>query len=264
MSIWNLRGTDLQNRLIQTAIDRCDFPFEELRPSLEREGKTAIDVDWEDLSRYNHGALGHEHAEGAHTISREVDGRMRVLGLFYLPPYTRIVLERSLVNHPLLAQEVFLAEGAHAVDYHYMVDREMRQHVWNALHDDLHDLPEGAEVPESGDIGHEHSWFDGPGGYDTWVGEAFMEAFTRAFAPDVPVTIQLAHPVSEQAAVEIRAALLPPPPAPIPPLRQLYWSGGRSKVVHDSHRGIEPVQWFDSLAEAEAAGLRACRTCKPA
>lgn len=258
MTIWDLQGTEQQNLLVQRALDACDFPFDLLRPSLEREGKQSIAVEWADLSRYTHGADSHEHADEAHTVSREVDGRMRVLGLFYLPPHTKVVLDSSLVNHPVLAQEVFLAEGAHAVDYHYMVERGLRRHVWNALHIDDHDLDLDAIVPEAGDIGHGHSWFDGPGGYSTWAGEAFMEAFTRAFAPSIPVTIQLAHPVSAEAAAEIRAALLPEPTS-----GRFFWSGGRSKVVHDEHRGIEPVEWFDALAAAEADGLRPCRVCRP-
>lgn len=273
--IWNLAGTEQQNDLIRQALAACDFPFDLMSPSLGREGKKAINVGWQDLSRYNHGAENHEHEEGAHTVVREVDGRKRVLGLFYLPPYTKVVLDQSLTGNPALAKEVFLAEAAHAVDYHWMTSNEgMRLAVWNAVHDDAGDLADGAHVPESGDLGHGHSWFDGPAGYNTWVGEAFMEAFIRAFAPSVPVTIQLDHRVSAQAAAEIRAALLPaqPEPEPEPEIQEgfppstagaVYWSGGRSKVVHDSHKRIEPVLWYDSLAAAQADGLRACGTCKP-
>lgn len=257
--IWNLRGTEPQNQLVRAALAACDFPFDELRPSLEREGKTAIDVEWTDLSRYTHGAEGHEHAEGAHTITRPIDGRMRVLGLFYLPPYTKVVLDTGLTSRPLLAQEVFLAEGAHAVDYHYALPYGLRPAIWNALHEAHEDVPEGFDMPESGDVDHGHSWFDGPGGYATWVGEAFMEAFTRAFAPSAPVTIQLAHPVSVEAAAQIRAALLDEAPVAEP----VYQGSPRSKVFHDSHQRIEPTRWFDSPADAIDAGLRPCKVCKP-
>ncbi len=347
MSVWNLRGTEPQNTLVRESLAACDFPFDELLPSLQREGKTSIAVDWADLSRFADSAekaagdrvpisadstvgfesmistgddtcwmratvdgrpdlsaesdrvprreadsarladqaqtrllekvrpageeTGHDHdhphEHGVHTITREVDGRERVLGLFYLPPYTRVVLDLGLEARPMLAREVFLAEGAHAVDYHYMVDKALRDEVWNALHAGTdHDVD---HVSESGDLGHGHSWFDGPGGYSTWVGEAFMEAFTRAFAPSVPVTIQLAHPVSTEAAAAIRAALLaplaPPEPEPdAPPPAGRVYRGRRKHVVHDSHVGVEPVEWFDSLAEAQAAGLRGCKVCRPA
>ncbi len=270
MTVWNLRGTEPQNSLVREALAACDFPFDELLPSLQREAKTSIAVDWADLSRYAHGAEGHEHADGAHTVVREVDGRARVLGLFYLPPYMKVVLDLGLAARPVLAQEVFLAEAAHAVDYAYMLDRGMRDEVWNALHAGTDDDVD--HVAESGDLDHGHSWFDGPGGYSTWVGEAFMEAFIRAFAPSIPVTIQLAHPVTAEAAATIRAALLAPlappepepapdPPAP-PPAGRVY-RGKRKHVVHDSHVGVEPVEWFNSLADAQAAGLRACKVCRP-
>ncbi len=272
MSVWNLRGTEPQNTLVREAIAACDFPFDELLPSLQREGKTSIAVDWADLSRFTRGAEGHEHVEGTHTIVREVDGRQRVLGLFYLPPHTRIVLDLGLEARPMLAREVFLAEGAHAVDYHFMLDHGLRDEVWNALHAGTDDDVE--QVSESGDLDHGHSWFDGPAGYATWVGEAFMEAFIRAFAPSIPVTIQLAHPVSAEAAATIRAALLAPltppepepapEPDPVPPPAGRVYRGRRKHVVHDSHVGVEAVQWFDSLADAQAAGLRACKVCRPA
>jgi methylphosphotriester-DNA--protein-cysteine methyltransferase len=38
---------------------------------------------------------------------------------------------------------------------------------------------------------------------------------------------------------------------------------GRSRIYHDEHRTITPVEWFDSPAAAEAAGLRPCGVCKP-
>jgi len=199
----------------------CDFPFDVLAPSLAREGKASIAVDWEDLSAFGFVALEdaeHTHEHGVHTISRVVDGRSRVLGLFYLPPYTRVVLDNLLESRPALAMEVFLSEGAHAVDYHYMTNA-MRVAVWNALHEDNQDLAEGTTVEESGDLNHGHSWFDGPAGYSTWVGEAFMAAFVKAFAPSIPVTITLAHPTSDEAAHVIRHAVSPEPhepPVPAP------------------------------------------------
>jgi hypothetical protein len=252
--IWNLQGTEAQQRIVRDALAACDFPFDQMLPSLQREGKTSITVEWADLSRYTHGAAAHEHADGAHAIVREVDGRARVLGLFYLPPHTRVVLDNTLVDRPVLAQEVFLAEGAHAVDYHWMRERGLRRAVWNALHADDHDTD--AAIPEAGDVGHGHSWFDGPGGYSTWVGESWMAAFVEAFAPSIPVTINLAHPVTDAAVQEIRAAF-----AEHLPGKPVY--RGRTDVFHDSHRRIVPVEWFGSSQAARAAGLRPCRVCRP-
>lgn len=109
------------------------------------------------------------------------------------------------------------------------------------------------------------------GGMIFITGNSFMEAFTRAFAPSIPVTIALKHPVSSEAATVIRAALLAPltPRAPEPtpeptatPTGRVY-RGKRKHVVHDAHAGIEPVEWYDSLAAAQATGLRSCRVCRP-
>lgn len=257
--MWDLRGNEYQQSLVQEAIDACDFPFNVMAPSLEREGKDSIAVDWEDLSRYAVSAdrtVGeHDHFHDgdaeASPIERELDGRMRVLGLFYLPPYTRVVLDSGLVAWPSIAREVFLAEGAHAVDYHYLTN-EQRVAIWNALHADHQDLAADTVVPESGDIGHGHSWFDGAAGYSSWVGEALMEGFTRAFAPSVAVTIELDHPTSPEAAQQIREAMLAP----------LVFAGP-TKVVHDSHRGITPTRWFASVEQAVSEGMRPCGVCKP-
>jgi hypothetical protein len=211
-------GNPEQISLVNSALEACDFDFDLLQPSMLKEGRTTIRVEWQDLSRYNHGAAAHEHADGAHTISREVDGRQRVLGLFYLPPHTRVVLDNSLQWMPALAREVFLAEAAHAVDYHYM-NADQRRAVVNLLHRD--DLPADADVSDGATFhldGHECSWFD-VGEYADWVGEAFMETFIESFAPGVPVTIELNHPTSPQVASAVRKALLgPEPTAPTPPV----------------------------------------------
>lgn len=217
--IWNLRGTAAQNALVQRAVDRCDMDYSKLAPSLQREGKTQIAVDWEDLSRYAASdGKGHDHVHDgdavAHPIERVVEGRRRVLGLFYLPPYTRIVLDVGLEQHPELAQEVFLAEGAHAVDYHYMTP-EHRRLFTNSVH--TQQLPEGANTADGAAFnldGHRCSWFD-VGSYADWVGEAFMEGFIEATS-DVRCTIQLNHPVGPEDRAVIRGFLgidVPEPPA---------------------------------------------------
>ena len=262
MSIWNLRGTASQNALVQQALALCDFPWDELRTSLAREGRSSIAVEWADLSRFNHGAEGHEHADGAHTIVREVDGRKRVLGLFYLPPHTKVVLDNGLASRPALAHEVFLAEAAHACDYHSFIDRGLRPKIWNALHADEHHVE---HVPESGDINHGHSWFDGPAGYSTWVGETVMALVTRAFAPSVQVTINLSHPITGEAIQVLREAYFPPvaPELEPTPSKPVYRARKHSNVVHDSHLLLAPIQWWPSLAAAQAAGMRACKVCRP-
>lgn len=287
--MWNLRGNATQNALVQQALAACDFPFERLVPSLNREGKTHINVDWQDLSRYTASdGKGHDHIHDgdavAHPVERVVEGRRRVLGLFYLPPYTRIVLDFGLVNHPMLAQEVFLAEGAHAVDYHYMTAEHRRAFV-NSVHNES--LPPGHSVADGVAFrldGHTCSWFD-VGSYSWWVGEAFMEGFIEAYS-NIPVSIKLNHPVGPEDRNTIREALTPTPvappepapeptpepepqpePTPEPEPEARFYRGKtkkkKSTIFHDKHGRIEPDEWFSSLDEATASGLRACKTCKP-
>jgi hypothetical protein len=258
VTVFALHGTEAQDQLVRDALAACDFPFERLLPSLAREGKSGITVTWEDLSRRARqaGEHGHSHDEGVHPVEREVDGRRRVLGLFYLPPHTRVVLDSSLEGSPTLAAEVMLSEVAHAVDYHWLAPNGRRHLVWNALHDPHEHLT--AEPAESGDVGHGHSWFDGAGGYSTWVGESMMAAFVRAIAPSIPVTISLSHPIGEQAVADVRAALDLDTPQPRQPV-----FASRTGVFHDSHKGITPVGWYDDRDAALAHGLRPCKVCKP-
>lgn len=84
-----------------------------------------------------------------------------------------------------------------------------------------------------------------------------METFCRAYAPTVPVTIELAHDVTDAAVTEIRSAFA----EHIGPATPVY--RGTSDVYHDQHRRIQPVEWYGSVEAAQAAGLRACKVCKP-
>lgn len=224
MSIFDLAGTEQQNGLVRQALDVCTFPFDRLADSLRAEGRTAVRVEWADLSRRFEAfadatdiglrtALNDDHShvhDGdavAHPIERVIDGRRRVLGLFYLPPHTRIVLDTTLEQHPTLAQEVFLAEAAHLVDYHYM-NEQHRLSIVNLLHDD--DLPPSHPVGDGVAFqldGHTCSWFD-VGPYAMWVGEAMMESFIEAFS-SLSVTIALGHPTSPEVATQVRRLLVP-------------------------------------------------------
>ncbi len=270
MTIWSLQGTETQQAIVRDALAVCDFPFERLLPSLKEEGKNSIRVDWEDLSRFRNRMAGdgHDHSDGVHPIEREVDGRMRVLGLFYLPPHTRIVLDTGLQSNPRLAMEVFGAEGAHAVDYHYMTPTMRRMFV-NRLH--TQQLPDDHSVEDGVAFqldGHTCSWFD-VNSYGWWCGEAFMEGFIEAYMPSIPVTINLNHPVGPEDRMAIRASLtpeldvVPPPVEPEVNTNRVFTSGPPSKTFHDSHNRIAQEQWFESSALAVEAGLRPCKVCRP-
>lgn len=313
--VWNLVGTPSQNAIVQDALNRCDFPFQWLEPELRSEvGKTQIPVEWADLSRYgqanavevpraagghgdhDHGhderELTHFHVEDPETGDKAhgIGFRSRVLGLAWYSG--KVSLENTLESDPELAKEVFLAEGAHMVDFFYMTE-DHRRKVWNAVHDDAADLPEGTPVGNGTDLGHGHGWFD-VGGYYSWVGEAFMGLFIKAFS-DLPVTINFDHPATPEAAAETRVAFLgtetPEPPAedpvvepeqpgtPVPPEDPIepaptppedgggaeapFYGLEGSKVFHDSHKRVaREVEW-GTFEEAINAGRTPCKVCKP-
>lgn len=305
--IWVLAGTPQQNQIVREAIDACDFPFDLLVPEIQRQQRRDyIRVEWEDLSRYGAseartaGEHAHEHTDEhaeeeksnpdfSHThVERDGDlahgiaFRNAVLGLAWYS--LKVTLDTGMINNPMLAKEVFLAEGAHMLDFAYMSDLH-RVGVYNAFHSVEEDLPEAIDSIEDGvDYGHGHGWFD-VGGYYSWAGEAFMGGFIKAYAPTIPVTITFEHPADLDVGLEIRHVLTPgidsevEPEAPeddaANPPREPdggddsstgsahYFGIRKSKVYHDSHRGVRRDVEFASVEEAEAQGRRPCGTCKP-
>ena len=271
MSGWVLLGTASQNAIIQSTLDRCDYPFERLSKS--------IPVMWSDLSRYavaqgavateghdhdahDHDAhLSHFHTQDGDDTGHGVTHRHRVLGLFWLSG--KVEIEQSLEHEPELAAEVFLAEGAHAVDYYdpHMTD-DVRVAIWNAVHPEDQHIPAGTNIEDGFELGHGHGWFD-IASYHEWVGEEFMGLFCAAFS-NIQPSIPFAHAWDPDAVVQVRNALLgtspPPPPEPQP---TMFYASARGTTYHDSHGGVPAVRSFYSRFEAESAGLRPCKTCKP-
>lgn len=198
MSIWAPQGTSVQQSIVQDALAACDFPFERLAEKLKATtGRTSIPVEWADLSRYssaasyaNAAAGGHVHIHENGDTGHPIAYRQQVLGLAWYSG--KVSLDLSLVANPPLAQEVFLSEGAHMVDFFYMSEAERSALIahWDPADDPNVD------------------WFDA-GPYETWMGEAFMGLFVKAFAPRVPVTLtQFTHKVTPELASKTRSLLL--------------------------------------------------------
>jgi hypothetical protein len=255
---FDLRGDSVQNGIIREALTDCTFPFERL-------SKQNIPVEWADLSRYAaspvtvdaDGSHAHVHDgdDTGHPIVREVDGRARVLGLAWYSG--KVTIDASLERDPRLAAEVFLAEGAHMVDFFYMTNAH-RVGVVNALHHQQ--LPAGHQITDGiplGLDGHECGWFD-VGPYSMWVGEAWMESFIEAFSSE-RVTIQLGHPVSPVQARYIRRLLLGP----------TLVGTRRGRAYHRPTCPFIRPSWvltphgWPTPDDAQAAGRRACRVCRP-
>ncbi len=270
--VFHLQGNPHQVGVASAALARCDFPFDLLRPGLAAAtGRTAIPVEWADLSRYTAELAekrelgGHLHIHTGDDVGHPVEVRGRVLGLAWYSG--KVTLDVTLTGHPQLAAEVLLSEGAHMVDFFYMSNAH-RIAVFNAMHPDEQDLPAGANIVDGVQLGtHLCGWFD-VGPYRSWVGEAFMGAFVKAFS-DVPVTIPFDHPATNDVARDVRKALLPEP-VPTPPPSDPVWGTVPGRTYHRADAAGIHVRWWpgprdewNSAAEAKGAGRRACRICKP-
>lgn len=281
MTVFDYQGTERQREIARTAMEvRCDFPWHILVPGLQaKTGRTRIPLDWQDLSRYagtaeqHQGARGHKTADpvveenGDHAIL--IEHRHRVLGLAWYSG--RVTLEQTLVNEPELAGEVLLSEGAHMHDFFGMT-MPQRVAVWNAVHPNNPPLPDDFQIVDGVDLGHGHGWFD-VGGYYSWVGEAYMGLFVKAFS-DYPVTIPFHHPVTPDAVRKVRELVFPPPaPEPEPEVPEVpavtYCGFPKSKVFHQDSCWVVRLSPggcsspFPNREAAIAARRRPCRICKP-
>lgn len=264
--VWRLVGTEVQNAIIQAALNRCDFPFERLAPKLVADvGRDYIPVEWADLSQYAASASESKHIEIDGGTAHVLEYRQQTLGLAWYSG--KISIEKSLESDPELAGEVFIAEGAHMVDFFYMTDAH-REAIFNAYH--------GGSATE-----HGHGWFD-VADYRAWVGESFMGGFAQAYT-DFPVTIPFTHDSPEAVGPVIRKILTPdlvedetpvePTPEPTPEpdvpvdepvveddvMPTPYFVGKNRSIFHDSHKGIQVVEYFTTTP----ADARPCGVCKP-
>lgn len=170
---------------IQGALNACDYPFGRVKRVAGR-----IPVAVSDLSRFSAGLQGsHSHVhdeDGEGHLLAGTGLRRAVLGLYWLPttahPGGRIELDAGMVRDPILAQEVFLAEAAHCVDYVVMTD-DQRAEIAARL--------------EHSHGGHDHAgWFEerGEQNYYAWRGERWMAVFMAAFAPSLPRPLEEQQP----------------------------------------------------------------------
>jgi hypothetical protein len=171
-----------------------------------------------------------------------------------------------------------LSEAAHMVDFFYMTERH-REAIWDAYHPGM-DTDKGH---------HGHDWFD-VGGYQDFVGESLMSGFTRAYSDVNVVLEQFTHKSTPEVVAGIRRVLTPelvaekppeappePPTNPEPPVTPdspespdtevpeavAFFAVKKGKTFHDSHTNMKKHFEFASFHDAESAGLRPCKTCKP-
>jgi len=227
--IWDTSSlTAPQHELVRQAVEvRSRFPWPLLSPGLlagnewSTPGKTVIPVNVRSLANFAQEAAANGWIEGIHyhairvnpltgkLVSHddavtsgivESDVASAVYGLFWF--YGLVEVEETLVQTPILFIEVFLAEGAHAIDFYYMLPTGKR----GVIH----------AIMCSGHT--KHAWFQ-PTPYFEMPGEGFM-AFPIAGFSDVPVTLQgFSHQAIEPALSLVKKVLVPtidPPPPPKP------------------------------------------------
>lgn len=286
--IWDTsKLTVEQSNIVLEADRRSRFNFDLLLPGLKKSQgshRTGIPVEFTDLSRFAEQAAeaaarnGHAHIneddDHAHLLA---DSRARVLGLAW---YSGKVSVDSSLSHAL-ALEVFLAEGAHMIDFFWMTNND-RAAIAQSLH-------------PTGDWQHDqHGWFEerGDADYNDWPGENFMDLFMLA-ATDVKPTMAMrwSHPITEAAINATRIVLergfkapepapvpppnppetapVPPPLAPKPPKKKpRAWAYRGSYLYHTRvHRGSNPNdrsvdRSYATAEEARADDLRLCTWCR--
>lgn len=261
-SVWDLSALNVQQKeIIDDALAKTSFRFESLIPGLQAQvRRTTIPVLFSDLSRYatmegskeaiiGHGHEGHSHTEGvgAHTIEREVDGRKQVLGLAWYSG--KVEIEKTASRK--LAQEVFLAEGAHMVDFFFMTP-EQREKILDAYHP--------GELPEKQNL-RDHGWFEETGNNDywAWVGESFMYGFISAFTTVPGTGDAFEHRTTPQIGKAIREILQPTPKLARHTRSTIYH---RMNSWHERQIKDTQQENFVSVEEAESRGLRRCKTCR--
>jgi hypothetical protein len=228
------------------AIARCEFEWERLLPGLRAaRGKDRIPVEWTDLSRMASevkGAHGHVyavHGDVGHPIvvnaAQGAPYRRRTLGLAWYSG--KVSIDSSLLAQPELAGEVFLAEGAHMLDFFWLTEEQRRE-----LNDVLH-----GPAYDSKDELHQHTWFDNPS-YWADVGEAFMGLFVLAFS-NYPVTLAgFEHGTTPEMAKQAREYLQP-----------TTYARARGRTYHalgHSWTDLPPAYRWRSAEAAEATGRR--------
>ena len=191
---WNLLGiADRSHRaLVQQTLNICSYPFIRIR---RRTGQR-VPVTVSDLSRFNAAMAAtagshthvHDDAGEGHLLGDVTPAgtRAAALGLFWLPtaahPAGRVELDiRAMTDRPL-AQEVFLAEAAHAVDYGAMTESQRSQIL---------------ALFEHADASHTHEgWFEEAGEQDywSWRGERWMGLFMATYAAGLPRPLESRQP----------------------------------------------------------------------
>lgn len=260
--MWDLSSlTPEQHACITDALNRTKFDWNLMAPGLLTEvGKTAIPVEFIDCARFAQsndepkGARLHKSDDEFDLVAGEIDGRRAALGLAWYSG--KVSIEQSLLpGNYELAIEVFLAEGAHMIDFFYMSDdqRTAIKDVYAKASPD----PDGVD-----------DWFEENGEQDywSWIGESFMSGFTMAYGEGIVTALESRQPWVHRTTPEIAAQIRSILGGYTRDTAHEAFGFKRGKVYHKhdhykSDRSAATVTW-STEAEAIAAGRKLCRWCR--
>lgn len=279
---WSLQGTPNQNNIIRAALDRIKFPWDRIvalnKPipigwmDLNTSERTAVLNEYLDASglqvRFDAGhdhevdpnkIPGHVHlldeqGNEGHGILRRLADRWIIAGVFWTDG--RIYIDIRLESQPEIAQEVVSAEVAHAVDYGLPLNDTQKSKIIMLFH------------PSGGDS---HTWWERQSygaEYYTLVGEAFMALFTHAYSDMEPWQDPFTHKSTRELGNKLHSVL---GISPVGSARVISLRGYRTfhKPSHYLARWESNpltktrIRYWDSTDAARAAGLVACKICKP-
>ncbi len=226
-------NTSRQRDVVDYALDHCDFPWNLLKPGLRKAaGRERIRVYWKWLTEkqweevckggakahplsaagHSHGGApkddhdhhhdhGHAHDHGghAHRASARAATSRRAMDYGWAVDDGRMFLQSRMASEKEFMASVFLLEGAHFVDYHYLTDKQ-RDQIYKIFH-------------PGRDRDHPHGWWETEGAphYEQMVGESFMIGFLYAFSdlkPDESAFPDFVHDATPAIARRLRKLLL--------------------------------------------------------
>ena len=211
--IIELHGTETQLTIIRPCFNSLSpsfirFPWERLSPPAK-----LISIGWADLNAEYAVTMrllpayetnprripGHLHTQDGlgnegHLLPRCIEGRWWIAGIFWTDG--RIYVDARCEAQPDLAREVVAAEVAHSVDYFLPLSDTQKKALMELWHP-------GGKDP--------HTWWeiqDYGAEYYTLGGEAFMAAFTLAYAPGIdPDQSSFTHATTHEQSAAVRQIL---------------------------------------------------------
>ncbi len=241
---YELQGTEAQQQILAGCFEPGSpyyirFPWAKLTPHAK-----PIPIGWQDLN----GTLAH-HSSDAHTLTRSIEGREFVAGVFWTDG--RIYIDTRCEAQPDLAREVMSAELAHSVDYFLPLTDAQKKDLMFLWHGGSFD---------------NHTWWersDYSGEYFDLGGEAFMAAFTLAYSSMAPDQSRFTHRLRAEDVPRVREIVGVDAPTLVVRISNRPRFHRASCVYVRTARAVSHRTTEMTRDAAVALGLAPCRRCKP-